>query len=81
MSLQSSFASHGFELSSEELEKFEKFLSLFREYNAHTNLSAIRDEVGIVEKHFIDSLYGAGAISSILHINQPTIRLLDIGSG
>ena len=44
MSLKSTFASHNFELSTEELEQFEKFLALFIEYNAHTNLSAIRDE-------------------------------------
>jgi 16S rRNA (guanine527-N7)-methyltransferase len=57
MSLQSIFASHGFELSSEEVLVFERFLSLFIEYNSHTNLSAIRDEEGIIEKHFIDSLF------------------------
>lgn len=65
MTFATPFSSHGFELSSEELEQFQKFLALFMEYNAHTNLSAIRDEGGIVEKHFIDSLYGAGVISSI----------------
>ena len=53
------FSPHGFELSNTELEQFSHFLALFQEYNAHTNLSAIRDEDGIIEKHFIDSLYGA----------------------
>ena len=56
------FTSHGFELSDAELAQFEQFLSLFMEYNTHTNLSAIRDEEGIVEKHFADSLYGASLI-------------------
>jgi len=51
------FTSHGFELSESELIQFEKFLELFIAYNSHTNLSAIRDEEGIVEKHFVDSLY------------------------
>ena len=60
------FTSHGFELSDDELSAFEKFLALFIEYNSHTNLSAIRDEEGIVEKHFVDSLYGAGIIGEIL---------------
>lgn len=69
------FTSHGFELDAHEIEIFERFLALFREYNAHTNLSAIRDEDGIVEKHFVDSLYGAQAIDMV------SARLLDIGSG
>ena len=68
------FLQHNFDLSSEELEQFQKFLSLFMEYNSHTNLSAIRDEEGIIEKHFVDSLYGAAAVE--LHG-----RVLDIGSG
>lgn len=60
--LQDIFLSHDFELSTVELAQFEKFLTLFIEYNTHTNLSAIRDETGIIEKHFIDSLYGASII-------------------
>ncbi len=72
------FTSHGFELSDEELSAFEKFLTLFIEYNSHTNLSAIRDEEGIVEKHFVDSLYGAAIIGES---EKPEKRVLDIGSG
>lgn len=76
------FTSHGFELSDTELAQFEKFLELFVAYNSHTNLSAIRDEEGIVEKHFIDSLYWVSILSENI-ASHPTnnIRLLDIGSG
>ncbi|MBP9779564.1 16S rRNA (guanine(527)-N(7))-methyltransferase RsmG [Candidatus Gracilibacteria bacterium] len=81
MSLESLFLTHGFELKETEIQQFEKFLSLFMEYNAHTNLSAIRDEEGIMLKHFIDSLYGVEAINSIQPSNHQAIRLLDIGSG
>ncbi len=56
------FQVHGFELSDTETHQFETLLSLFIDYNSHTNLSAIRDEEGIVVKHFIDSLYGAALI-------------------
>ena len=56
------FLQNGFELSPQELDSFEKYLALFLEYNSHTNLSAIRDEPGIIEKHFVDSLYGVNAI-------------------
>ena len=52
------------------------------EYNTHTNLSAIRDRKGIIEKHFIDSLYGVSIIDEIIQFSKnPTVRLLDIGSG
>ena len=78
------FTSHGFELDDREMALFERFLTLFREYNAHTNLSAIRDDDGIIEKHFVDSLYGAQVIAN-MDVTQPsshpTIQLLDIGSG
>lgn len=78
------FRNHHFELSDLELAQFEKFLALFILYNGHTNLSAIRDEEGIVEKHFLDSLYGSTIISDHQKTkNQEprTIRLIDIGSG
>jgi 16S rRNA (guanine527-N7)-methyltransferase len=66
------FTSHGFELSGMELAQFERFLSLFMTYNGHTNLSAIRDEDGIVEKHFVDSLYWVSIIDSLCQ--APLIR-------
>ena len=72
------FQEHNFELSQEEKEKFQKFLNLFQEYNSHTNLSAIRDEAGIIEKHFVDSLYGAVILSEL---GKTDIKILDIGSG
>lgn len=40
----------------ETLTKFEKFLEIFKETNSQINLSAIRDDKWIIEKHFIDSL-------------------------
>ncbi len=80
--MQSTFSSHGFELSEFELAQFEQFLSLFMEYNSHTNLSSIRDEEGITLKHFIDSLYGVSIASEIIaHTRTTPVRLLDIGSG
>lgn len=60
--MKNTFLSHGFELSDSEISEFEKLLTLFMAYNSHTNLSAIRDAEGIVEKHFVDSLYGIASI-------------------
>ena len=95
--MQSTFSSHGFELSESELALFQRFLTLFMEYNAHTNLSSIRDREGITLKHFIDSLYGVSIIDSPLPLvggvggdtpsslpykgRNETVKLLDIGSG
>lgn len=45
------------ELDMEEMIKFEQFLALFMEKNSQINLSAIRSEDDIIEKHFIDSIY------------------------
>lgn len=47
---------YNIELEKDELEKFEKFLELFKEKNSQINLSAIRDDAWIIEKHFIDSV-------------------------
>lgn len=80
---QEIFDQYGFELSSSEKKSFERYLELFMDYNSHTNLSAIRDEEGIVEKHFVDSLYGANIIVESYEWGPRGAwvrRLLDIGS-
>jgi 16S rRNA (guanine527-N7)-methyltransferase len=56
MDLHALFASYNWTLSVSEEALFRRFLTLFIAYNSHTNLSAIRDEEGIIIKHFIDSL-------------------------
>ena len=78
------FTTHHFDLSVDETDKFTQFLELFIAYNSHTNLSAIRDAEGIIEKHFVDSLYGASIIHDWIASqarNDKIVRLLDIGSG
>lgn len=50
------FKKYKLELEDHEIAKFEKFLEIFKEKNAQVNLSAIRDNEGIIEKHFIDSI-------------------------
>ena len=50
------FNKYKIELEENEMETFKKFLELFKEKNAVINLSAIRDDKGIIEKHFIDSI-------------------------
>lgn len=45
-------------LSEEKQEKFENFCGLLKEYNSRFNLTSIKDDEGIYEKHFADSLKG-----------------------
>lgn len=68
------FKQYDIELETSEEAIFRKFLDLFMEYNAHTNLSAIRTPEGIIEKHFIDSLLLGNFV-------ELTGKVLDIGSG
>lgn len=50
------FKKYNLELEKSEIEKFEIFLDIFKEKNSQINLSAIREDKAIVEKHFIDSI-------------------------
>ncbi|EKE27522.1 MAG: hypothetical protein ACD_3C00196G0015 [uncultured bacterium (gcode 4)] len=50
------FKKYEIDLDSSQIEIFGKFLKLFLEKNSHVNLSAIRDEEWVIEKHFIDSV-------------------------
>lgn len=50
------FKNYDIELDENELKLFEKFLKIFMEKNSQINLSAIREENAIIEKHFIDSI-------------------------
>jgi len=54
--MQELFNKYKIELEENEKQKFEKFLELFKEKNSQINLSAIRDDNWIIEKHFIDSI-------------------------
>lgn len=55
-------------------EKLEIYKEFLMEYNAHTNLTAIKEEEGIYLKHFYDSL------TMNTYIMEET-KVLDIGTG
>lgn len=62
-------------LDAETAAKFQSYLSLFIRWNERLNLSAIRDEEGILSRHFIESI-------TVAHALPGSIRtLLDFGSG
>lgn len=68
------FEQYEISLSSEQEKKFQDFLQIFIETNSQINLSAIRDEAGIIEKHFIDSIM----IQKFCSIEW---KVLDLGTG
>lgn len=62
-------------LDGETAKKFAEYVSLFIRWNQHLNLSAIRDEEGIISRHLIESII----VAMILPDGVST--LLDFGSG
>jgi 16S rRNA (guanine527-N7)-methyltransferase len=55
--------------------RFESYLSLILRWNARVNLTAIRDEEGILSRHFFESIACARALPAGI------TTLLDFGSG
>lgn len=74
MNIANFFQKYSISLDSFQIELFERFLVLFIEKNSQINLSAIRDEAWVIEKHFIDSLILNKAI-------KLSWNILDIGTG
>lgn len=62
-------------LDAAQTGQFENYLSLLLRWNAHVNLTAIRDEDGILRRHFVESIACARALPAGID------TLLDFGSG
>ena len=62
-------------LNTEAAERFAAYLTLLQKWNARTNLTAIREEEGILSRHFLESILCARALPTNIH------TLLDFGSG
>jgi len=45
------------------IQKFETYLALLLRWNGRTNLTAIRDENGILKRHFVESIACAKALA------------------
>lgn len=71
--MREGFKKYGIDLSNIQLEKFEKYKNLLKEYNEKFNITAITDDNEIVLKHFVDSCIGLKLICGK--------NLIDIGSG
>jgi 16S rRNA (guanine527-N7)-methyltransferase len=62
-------------LDTEQADRFEACLSLFVRWNERINLTSIRDEEGILSRHFVESIACARALPAGIS------TLLDFGSG
>lgn len=65
----------GIKYTDKKIDDLINYLNLLVNYNSHTNLTAIRDEEGILEKHFLDSLLVQEFIPS------GAKKIIDIGTG
>ncbi len=57
------------------IERLESYLSLILRWNSKINLTAVRDEEGILSRHFVESIACARILPAGIH------TLLDFGSG
>ena len=61
-------------------DEFEELFKEYSDYNAHTNLSSIKDKDEVFQKHFIDSLAPLLILDKLVPKDTP-LRVLDIGTG
>lgn len=74
------FEKYKIELEENEIKKFEKFLEIFKEKNSQINLSAIRDEQGIIEKHFVDSVM-LNIFLDFIEEDWQKVKVVDLWTG
>ncbi len=71
----SAAAKNGISVPNEaQMQQFYHFTEHLLAVNAHTNLTAIREPVGVVDKHYIDSLLA-------MHLIPEGAGVLDLGCG
>jgi 16S rRNA (guanine527-N7)-methyltransferase len=70
----------GMELSSQQLQRFEKYMAVLMEWTQRVSLTAVKDAEGIQRRHFLESL----AILPVLSKHGLSLQdssLVDVGSG
>jgi 16S rRNA (guanine527-N7)-methyltransferase len=73
--IHQSLASFGISINSQQVICIQRYISILLQWNEKLNLTAIRDPLEILVRHFCESMYGAVAVP----VNSG--RLADIGSG
>jgi 16S rRNA (guanine527-N7)-methyltransferase len=70
----------GLSLTLDQQERFARYCEVLREWNSHTNLTAVRTAEGMMGTLFLDSLTLAPTINSVC--DDPShLRVVDIGAG
>ena len=54
----------------DKIEKSLKYLEILLDYNSHTNLTAIREEKAIIEKHFLNSIHFLQVLKNLFSFLQ-----------
>ena len=65
-------------LSDSQLQNISTYIDLLLKWNARTNLTAIRDEEGVVTRHFGESFFAARYLLADAPLG---LRVFDVGSG
>lgn len=73
-------AARGLRLTTEQIERFERYLALLVERSAHVNLIARAAPETIVRRHFIEAL-ALGAALRERELLRPDASVLDLGAG
>src|SRR5499433_3640035 len=73
--IQRAAGEFNFAVSSEQIQHIQQFTKLLLAWNDKVNLTAIRDPLEILYRHFCESMYGA----TVLPVEK--CRLADVGSG
>ncbi len=72
--LVENFSQYNFDLSKEQIDKFEEYFLLLKEWNDKFNLTTILDEENVVKKHFLDSVL-------CIDFFKNNSKILDVGAG
>lgn len=76
LELQRTMRKSGFELTDAQLGQFVTYRNELKRWNEKINLTSIKDDKGIIEKHFLDS------VAILAYFNIPfSAKVADVGSG
>lgn len=78
-SLRQAIVQLGLDVSDAQIDTLLGYLALLQRWNAHYNLTAVRDAAQMLTQHLADCLAVIGPMRAQLPVGAP--RLLDVGSG
>jgi len=73
--IQRALAEFGVQVNEVQVQQIQQYMSLLLKWNESVNLTAIRDPLEMLYRHFCESMYG----STVLSVDDR--RLADLGSG